>query len=351
MSEQLPSEIEPYEWLKINQFVLEMKKIDSPCITVYYPYGKGKDTISLLQNTKRKEAFEEIESQVEKRIEQMQKNPKSVGRFAKTVCIFGWIHKGRVQIKDITTSKKLPYIYMENKRPYLKPFQDILKINYNVLFVILDQKSAKIQKFQGSKIIKEAKLSIDLQGRHKKGGQSQGRFLRARQTKIHVFYKKIAKKIREMDSDSEIILLGGSGPAKTDFHSELDLERMKKCHFVQDVSFSTTKEKIHKKMIQYLYQFRRKQVSEKMQKYEKLVKEGLTAKKNSVIYEALKDGAVDTLIVSAEYHKTAQFKKIMKMLEIAKKTSASIEFVSSPKFVKRLSMNESVLAILRYKIK
>ena len=75
------------------------------------------------------------------------------------------------------------------------------KSNYDVLLVTLDQKSAKIQKFHGDQIILESKLRIDLQGRHRKGGQSQGRFLRARQTKIHVFFKKIASKIRRNGSE------------------------------------------------------------------------------------------------------------------------------------------------------
>jgi hypothetical protein len=39
------------------------------------------------------------------------------------------------------------------------------------------------------------------------------------------------------------------------------------------------------------------------------------------------------------------------MIEMAKNTSAKIEFVSSPKIIKTLEINDSVLAILRYKIK
>ena len=41
------SEITPSEWLSLNQFVQELKEINSQCISVYYPYGKGKDTIQL----------------------------------------------------------------------------------------------------------------------------------------------------------------------------------------------------------------------------------------------------------------------------------------------------------------
>jgi peptide chain release factor subunit 1 len=345
------SEISSSEWLSLNQFLYEVKQIDSECISVYYPYGKGQETISMLQGTKRKEPFEKIESQIEKQITKLKDNPSSAGKFAKTLCIFGWIEHGKVNIKVIGTSKKLPYIYMLSKKPYIKPFNDVLKTNYDVLLVTLDQKSARIQKFHGGQIIQEVKLRIDLQGRHRKGGQSQGRFLRARQTKIHVFFKKIANKVRTMDSNSELILLGGNGPAKTEFYGELDSELLKKCRFVENLSFSTSMDDIYKKIIHHLYQHRRKYVVEVIEKYEKLVKEGLTAKRNNVIYRALEIGAVDTLIVSANYHSNLQFKKILKMLEIAKNTSTKIEFAVSPKIIKKLDIDDSVLAILRYRVK
>jgi len=345
------SEISSSEWLSLNQFLYEIKQIDAPCVSVYYPYGKGQETISLLQETKRKEQFEKIESEIEKRITVLKKNPSSVGKFTKTLCIFGWIKNGKVNTKEIGTSKKLPYIYMVSKRPYVKPFSDILKINYDVLLITLDQKSARIQKFHGSQIVQEAKLRIYLQGRHRKGGQSQGRFLRARQTKIHVFFKKVANKIKKMDSNSELILLGGNGQAKTEFINELDSEMIKKCRFVENLSFSTPISDVHKKIIHHLYEYRRKYVAEIIEKYEKLVKEGLTAKRNDVIYKALEIGRVDTLIVSADYHTNTQFKNIMKMLEIAKSTSSKIEFAVSPKIIKKLEIHDSVLAILRYRLK
>ena len=162
------SEISPKEWLSINQFLHEIKQINSSCVSVYYPYGKGQETISLLQETKRKEHFEKIESEIEKRIRILKKNPSSVGKFTKTLCVFGWIQGDKVKTKEIGTSQKLPYIYMASKKPYIKPFGDILKTNHDVLVLTLDQKSAKIQKFHGNQIIKEAKIRINLQGRHRK---------------------------------------------------------------------------------------------------------------------------------------------------------------------------------------
>ena len=346
-----PSEISSAEWLSLNQFLYEVKQIDSACISVYYPYGKGQETISLLQKTKRKESLEKIELKIEKRIMELKKNPSSAGKFVKTLCVFGWIRNGKVITKEIGTSKKLPYIYMASKKPYIKPFRDILKTNYDVLLITLDQKSARIQKFHGSQIVQEERLQIDLRARHRKGGQSQQRFLRARQTKIHVFFKKVANRVKKMDSNSKLILLGGIGHGKKEFYGELDSELVKKCRFVENLSFSTPTRDVHKKIIRHLYQHRRKYVVGIIEKYEKLVKEGLTAKRNDVIYKALEIGAVDTLIVSTDYHTDSQFKKIMKMLEIAKNTSANIEFAASPKIIKKLEIHDSVLAILRYRIK
>ena len=41
-SELESSEISANEWLSLNQFVHELKQIDSPCMSVYYTSGKEK---------------------------------------------------------------------------------------------------------------------------------------------------------------------------------------------------------------------------------------------------------------------------------------------------------------------
>ena len=294
------SKISPSEWFRINQFMHEIKKINIPCVSVYYPYGKGQEMISLLEETKRTESIEEIESAIEKRIQKLKNQPTSLGKFKKTLCIFGWIKNGKVNLKEIGTSKKLPYIYMLSNKPFLKPFVDILKIQQEVLLVILDQ--------------------------------------------------KIAKKVREMSLGVELILLGGAGQAKTEFFSEIDSELIQKCRFVENLSFSTPKSDVYTKIIDNLYQHRIKHVEEILEKYDRLVKKKLTERRNENILKALELGAVDTLIVSAIYYSEPNFKKIIKMMEIAKQTSSTIEFVTSSKIIQRLEIDDSVLAILRYSV-
>lgn len=348
-----PSQINPSEWYAINQFTQELESQNFPCVSVYYPHDKNLETIHLLRERKRDETTEKIKSAIAKRITKLNKVINHKKQFINTHCIFGWYSNGKITLKDIATSKKLPYVYLVGKKPYLKPFYDILKANYHIILVILDHKSAHIRYIQGDKVLEEKRLSINLQGRHKKGGQSQKRFLRARHTFIQGFFKKIAKKVSDLDSnDVEILFLGGVGTAKIEFHDELNSELKKKCRFIDDISFGTPTGDVNKKIIKHLYDYRKKHVLDIVSKFENLVKNGLIIKKNSEILKVLKVGAVDTLLVSANYyHSSTTSQKITKMIELAENTSSKIEFVTNPKLVKGLAKYDHVIALLRYKFK
>ena len=120
---------------------------------------------------------------------------------------------------------------------------------------------------------------------------------------------------------------------------------------ISHVALSTPTTDIHKKLLTHLYAYRKARVTRMLEEFEHKVKEGKTARKNSVIKKALAVGAVGTLYVSAQYRSNPKHLEIMRMLEMAENTSAGIEFVSAPNLVKKLDINDSVLAVLRYKIK
>ena len=67
------SKIDPSEWLSINQFVFELKESEGQCVSVYYPYGKGENTIQLLQEIKRSESVEKIKKKIENKILELKK--------------------------------------------------------------------------------------------------------------------------------------------------------------------------------------------------------------------------------------------------------------------------------------
>lgn len=351
------SEISPREWYSINRSVLEIKKVSSPCVSAYIPGDKVSEIIEIIHRSKRSENIEKIESVIEDKILSLAGRREIFAAkdvFPNTYCIFGWNDGKKIQIKDIITSKKIPPVYTIGKRAYLKPLHDLLKIDYEVLLVILDHKTAILRHFRGNKIIQESKIDIYLKNRHSKGGWSQKRYAQNRQIQIDQFFKKISGKIHEFDlRRTDIILLGGPGFAKKEFLSSTNSELVKKTRFIENVTFSTSPSDLAIKVISRLYQYRRNYAISLINKFDELVKEGLTETEISAIHQALLLGAVDTLIVSANYYSTSvlEHEEIMQMMEIAEKTSTKIEFIINPTLLVRLELYDSVLAILRYRLK
>lgn len=352
-----PNEISAREWYSINRSIQEIKKASSPCVSAYIPRDKVSEILDIIHHTKRSKNIEKIEGVIEGEIASLNGRKKiftSNDTFANTYCIFGWNDGTKIKIKDIVTSKKIPPVYAVNKRPYLKPLRDLLKIDYEVLLVILDHKSAVLKHFRGSRSIQEAKLSTYLKNKHSKGGWSQARFARNRQIQIDSFFKKISNKINDFDlSRTDIILLGGPGFAKKEFLASLNSSLAKKARLVENMKFSTSPSDLAKKIISRLYQYRKNYTASLMVKFDRLVKDGLTETENSVILNALSLGAVDTLIVSANYYteSVSEHEEIMRMMEIAEDTSTKIEFIANPVLLEKLALYDSVMAILRYKLK
>jgi len=82
------------------------------------------------------------------------------------------------------------------------------------------------------------------------------------------------------------------------------------------------------------------------------LKKSLSEKENSIIHAALQKGAVNTLLVASDYYaKTPEENnRIIKMIELAEKTSAEVEFITNREALEKLHNYGSVMAILRYKV-
>ncbi|HET8719480.1 MAG TPA: Vms1/Ankzf1 family peptidyl-tRNA hydrolase [Candidatus Nitrosotenuis sp.] len=350
---QRPSMVDPAEWYSINKFMLSLDSQNPPYVSVYDPRGKDLEAVNILQETKRNEITEKIEHAVEKRIINLDKSTNAKKRFIAMHCVFGWQDNGRIVVRNIGISKRLPFVYVVSKKPFLKPIYDILQTNYRIILVILDHKSMYMRYMHGNKTLIEKRKSINLQGRHKKGGQSQKRFLRARQTFIQGFFKKVQGEIQSLYSkDVDILFLGGSGMAKTEFYGTLVGDLKDKCRIIRDVDFGTSANELDKKIIRSFYEYRKKYVLGITSKFDKLVKTGLVVIKNADIAKALTISAVDTLLISANYyHSSSASKKIMGMIEIAENASSKIEFVTNPRLVAKLARYGHVVALLRYGLK
>lgn len=351
------NEISPREWYSINRSVLELKGLSYSCVSVYFPHENVSEILDSIHESKSDENIKKIENSIEKRITLLTSKKKNFtisDEFENTYCVFGWNDGQKITIKDIITSKKIPPVHTVGKRPYLKPLHDLLKIDYEVLLIILDHKCAVLRHFRGDKLLQEFKASTFLKNKHSKGGMSQGRFSRNRQIQIDQFFKKVADRINDFDlSRIDLILVGGPGFAKKEFQTSLDAELAKKTRIIENVTFSTSPFEFTKKIISRLYQYRRNYSIALINRFENLVKDGLAETENSKILQALSLGEVDTLIISANYYDTAPsiHKQILQMIELAEKTDAKIEFIVNPILLARIEPYDGVVAILRYKLK
>jgi len=333
------------EWYVANRFLKELENTPSPVVSVYAPLSEASHMINTLRGTERDQEIEKIEATIEKRLAAHSRG---------TLCIFGWNTETGVEIKELTLSRILPPVYVVDKKPYFEPLHDILEINYDVLLIVLDHKSAVVRHYNGKEILQHAKIKTYLRGKHSKGGWSQGRFGRIRDLQIKHFFKEVMARSMNFDlTQIDLVLVAGPGLAKKEFvQSYINKNIRKKTRIVEGINFSTPDDIITNKVINALDHLRKQLELHQLLKVEAKIKKGLSQKENSKIHTALVRGAVNTLLIASDYYaKTPEENsRIINMIELAEKTSVEVEFITNQEILNKLHKHGSVVATLRYKI-
>jgi len=334
-----------HEWYVANRFLKELENTSSPVVSVYAPKSEVSHMINTLRETERDPEIEKVEAIIEKRL-----SAHSGG----TLCIFGWNTEKGVEIKELNLSKILPPVYVVDKKPYFEPLHDILEINYDVLLIIMNHKEAIVRHYKGKDILRHAKIKTYLRGKHSKGGWSQARFGRIRDLQIKHFFKEVMTRSKKFDlAQIDLVLVAGPGIAKKEFvQSYINKSVRKKTKIIEGINFSTPDDIMTNKIIKMLDQLRKQLELNQLLKVEARVKKGLSQKENSKIYTALIRGAVNTLLIASDYYAETpeEDSRIIKMIELAEKTSVEVEFITNQEVLDKLHKHGSVVATLRYKV-
>lgn len=333
-----------HEWYAVNRFLKELENPPSTVVSVYVPISEATNMMNTLRETERSPEIEEVEAAIEKKLSAHKEG---------TLCVFGWKTEKGVETKELTLSKVLPPVYVVGKRPYIEPLHDILEINYDILLLILDHKKVRFRHFKGIEVSEQSSIKAYVRGKHRKGGWSQKRFERIRKIQIRNFYKKVENKLRKFDLKKiDFILLAGPGTAKKEFLQTLPQMERKKTRILDGIGFSTLEDLMTEKVIASIDRFRKKLELQQFLKVEDSVRKGLAEKENKIIHEALSRGAVDTLLIAKDYYaKTPkENKRIIKMIELAEKTSVEVEFITNQEVMNKLHKHGSVVATLRYRV-
>lgn len=129
----------------------------------------------------------------------------------------------KMEIYIIEPPEPIPLFYYRcDQMFYLEPLKEMLiaKKIYGIL--IIAGNNSTIATLQGRKLNIVKEITSGLSGKHRRGGQSQRRFERLRETEVNEYYKRVgnhANTIFLEIPDLKGIIIGGPGPTKRDFES------------------------------------------------------------------------------------------------------------------------------------
>jgi len=247
-------------------------------------------------------------------------------------------------------------LYRCDKEFVLEPLKEMLEVEEVFGLLVMDRKEATIGLLEGKRIETLRKMTSGIPSKIRAGGQSSQRFHRITEGLTKEFYKRIAEQIKKIFFDMpklKGILVGGPIPTKDEFldgdylATKLKEKIMGKID-LGDASESGLKELVKKSQDILADQeiVHEKKILEKF--FEKLGKSPeKVVYKEEEVKKALKQGAVDVLILSIDIDKilARQLKKM------AENISSQIEIVSIDTEEGQQFYNLSGIgAILRFKI-
>ncbi|MEM0217704.1 MAG: peptide chain release factor aRF-1 [Candidatus Nezhaarchaeales archaeon] len=201
------------------------------------------------------------------------------------------------------------YLYRCDSRFHTEILEEMLEEKGSYGIIVIDRSSATFALLTGRRLKILDEITSGVPGKHSAGGQSARRFERVIEIMAHEFYKRAgeyAQKLFSEVKDLKGIILGGPGPTKNDFYDgdylPYDLKRM--VIGIVDVGY-TGEEGVYEvieraqSLLEGMRYVHEKQVIQKFLEY-LAKKSDLIAYGYREVYYLLKQGVVDTLIVSED---------------------------------------------------
>ena len=187
--------------------------------------------------------------------------------------------------------------------PYIRPLVRLIDEYEAFGLVLLDSHRAKIYVVSSGKIEVEQERGSDIMKKHKKGGWSQARFQRLREGAIDHFLKGVIEDVEKIFREEEIerIIIAGSGNAKKTFVGMLPAHIKSNVIDVIDIEFNEAEGRLITRAEELVFEDEKKRSEENAQRLrEEILKDGLGVYGLKETMDAVKNGQVDTLLVSKD---------------------------------------------------
>lgn len=200
----------------------------------------------------------------------------------------------------------------------LEPLEDLMKDKSTVGLISIGRKEAAIGTLRGKNVTVVHTMTSGIHGKHRAGGQSQRRFERLIEEAAREFYKRIGEHANQIFSeieDLEGIIVGGPGYSKYEFLDGPFLREEFKSKVLDKVDTDADGEYGIRRMLQQTEEILRETEFMKEKKvFTKFMGE-ISRDTGMVTYglyetiEAVKAGAVETLLLSEEVNKVHILRK------------------------------------------
>ena len=359
------------EKLKLEEYVQELEKHrgrHTELVTIYVPAGytlsnvvrqieQEKSTASNIKSKNTRKAVLDALERIERQLKLIGRTPENgiaifCGNISKT--------EGQEDIQIWTIEPPLPLnarLYRCDQTFVLEPLKEMLEAGELYGLLVIDRKDAAIGMIEGKQIKVLRKMTSGVPGKQKAGGQSSARFSRITEGLAKEFFRRVADAMKEIFFDMpklKGILVGGPVPTKEEFLEEGNLVTAlkEKVIAVKDIGYAD------EHGLKLLVEASSEEIAEQeIIKEKKLLEKFFTIlAKNpskasyglSEVKRALKQGAVDTLILSKKLVK----EHIIELTKMAEQISAKTEIVSTetPEGEQFFSISKGAGAILRFAI-
>jgi len=268
--------------------------------------------------------------------------------------------EGQSDVKVWSVEPPVPLnirIYRCDKEFIVDPLENLCETKEIYGLIVMDRRDGDIALLKGKAIISLSKVSSNVPGKTRAGGQSAQRFARLREGAAKAFYKKIAELAKDefFERDNlKGIIVGGPGPTKYDFvdGNYITDQVKQKIIAIKDLSYTGDfglKELVDKSQDVLANEeiAREKKIMQKF--FEKLATDpDMVAYGTEEVTRALNMGAIDTILISESIPE-----ETIEDFEIkANELGSSLEIISTEtREGVQLRDIGKIAAILRYKLR
>ncbi len=308
---------------RLKKLLRELKKIKgrhTELVSLYIPAGSNivdiiaqvRSEQSTAQNIKSKQTRKNVLGALEKIIQHL-KQFKEVPEnglvvFSGNVSLTEG--ESDIRIWSLEPPEKLKTkIYWCDQEFVLEPLEEMAKEKDVFGLIVLDSKEATLGFLRGKKVEVVRHIESIVPSKTTKGGFSQMRYQRIREQALHEFLRKVGEQASKLFLEEEKlkgIIIGGPGPIKERFYEEkyLHYKLQQKVLGIKDISYTDEYglEELVRRSEDILKEFEVMKEREVLNKFfEELKKDGLVTYGLYNVLNALKAGAIDTLIISENY--------------------------------------------------